>query len=310
MKLSKNVVSVLLVFALAFSFALAETETQAKLDPSLYTVENFTIEVKEANGIPTHTIVGVLTLPANITEPVPCVIMLHGTGSNLDEAGGGYAIAAPEMAAKGIATARFNFIGCDAGSEELYKYYSYTNANLDTEAVVGFLQEHGNINDKKLGIMGWSQGGTNALLAARAYPDIFKSVVTWAGSMHIGDAGLFPESSFEEAYNTAKEKGSYVMEFTWREPLPLGKQWFADVESTDLQVAVSEIKAPILAINGLNDTVVLPSEAEEIVTSSSHAATKTHLVEGADHTFNVFSGDLSALYNIIDATISFFNKTL
>jgi dipeptidyl aminopeptidase/acylaminoacyl peptidase len=74
------------------------------------------------------------------------------------------------------------------------------------------------IDANKLAVMGWSQGGTNALLAAAAYPGTFKAVVTWAGALDL--TTMF--DNFDAAYETAKTTGSYEMTFDWRDSLPVG----------------------------------------------------------------------------------------
>ncbi|MEI6388636.1 MAG: peptidoglycan-binding protein, partial [Spirochaetota bacterium] len=57
-------------------------------------------------------------VPATVCLPVgtpgqtfPAVVMLHGTGSNRAEAGGGYDMLAPYLAQRGIASIRIDFAG-------------------------------------------------------------------------------------------------------------------------------------------------------------------------------------------------------
>ena len=71
------------------------------------------IEVPEQDGIPAHTVPATVTIPtsASADAKVPGVVMLHGTGSNREEAGNGYAMAAPDLAMAGIATIRIDFMG-------------------------------------------------------------------------------------------------------------------------------------------------------------------------------------------------------
>ena len=57
-----------------------------------------------------------------------------------------------------------------------------------------------------IGIMGWSQGGLNAMLAAAAYPDTFKAAVTWAGATDMKN------SDFAQRHETAKKDGYTVTE--------------------------------------------------------------------------------------------------
>ncbi|MDR0597372.1 MAG: hypothetical protein LBG14_02580 [Treponema sp.] len=51
-----------------------------------------------------------LTLPEGAGK-FPAVVMLHGYGSNKDEAGNGYKLIAAELAKKGIASLRIDFMG-------------------------------------------------------------------------------------------------------------------------------------------------------------------------------------------------------
>ena len=70
------------------------------------------------------------------------------------------------------------------------------------------------------------------------------------------------------------------------------------------------IKAPILASNGQTDTTVTPDNAEKIVEASANDASEVLLVDNCDHTYNVFSGDFTALFQTVDATIAFFQAQL
>ena len=100
------------------------------------------------------------------------------------------------------------------------------------------------------------------------------------------------------------------MTFDWRDSLDLGARWFQEVADTDMVEVVANIKAPILAINGQTDTTVTPDNAEKIVEASTNEASEVLLVENCDHTFNVFSGDFTALYETVDATTAFFQAQL
>jgi pimeloyl-ACP methyl ester carboxylesterase len=132
----------------------------------------------------------------------------------------------------------------------------------------------------------------------------FQSVVTWAGAPDLTSVGN------EENYETAKEDGYYNLTFEWREPLKLGLQWFNEVYSTDVLEVFSYSDAPVLAINGANDTTVDPENANKIVEASSNEKSKTLFIENADHTFNIFTGDMTAFNELISATVEWFDETL
>lgn len=249
-------------------------------------------------------------IPATICMPTaegvyPAVVMLHGTGSTRDEAGGGYAYAAPVLAEKyGVATIRIDFMG-NGDSTADYTGYTFASAVADAVAAAQYMVALENIDGDHIGVMGWSQGGTDALLSAGEHPEIFKSVVTWAGAP---DLGLLLT---DEDYTEAQEQGYFTMEFDWREPLNVSLQWCEDVKNIDVLDVFTAFEGPVLAIHGTEDTTVDPDWSNKIAGTSTNEASGTCFIEGMDHTFNVFTEeDLHSLYTAIDATGEFFAETL
>ena len=240
--------------------------------------------------------------------PFPAVVMLHGTGSNRDEAGNGYLYAAPVLAEKyGIATIRIDFPG-NGDSTADYMLYTFTSAVSDAAAAADYMASLDQIDGDKIGVMGWSQGGTDALLACAWRPDIFKSIVTWAGAPDMMLDGFFAEADYEEA----KENGFFVMEFDWRDFLNVSLEWCDDVANTDVLGEFEKGYAgPVLAIAGTDDDTVDPEWSNKIAAASSNEKSGTYFIDGMDHTFNVFAEeDLHSLYDAIDATGAFFADTL
>ena len=240
--------------------------------------------------------------------PFPAVVMLHGTGSTRDEAGNGYLYAAPVLAEKyGVATIRIDFPG-NGDSTADYMLYTFKSAVADAKAAAEYMAGMDYIDGDKIGVMGWSQGGTDALLACGWEPETFKSLVTWAGAPDMKLDGFFSE----EDYNEAKENGFFVMEFDFRDSLNVSLEWCDDVWNTDVLAEFQKgYTGPVLAIAGTLDDTVDPVWSEKIVEASSNEASKTYFIEGMDHTFNVFAEeDLHSLYNAIDATGAFFAETL
>ena len=251
-------------------------------------------------------------IPATVCLPTaegkhPAVVMLHGTGSNRDEAGGGYKVAAPILAAKyGIATIRIDFMG-NGDSKADYKGYTFASAVSDAVAAANYMAALENVNADAIGVMGWSQGGTDALLASGEHPEIFKSVVTWAGAPDMKLDGFFGD----EQYAEAKKNGFFVMKFDWRDSLEVSLQWCEDVMNTDVLGVFSAFTGPVLAIAGKLDTTVDPSWSDKIAATSKNTLSHASFIDGMDHTFNVFSEtDLHSLNNAIDQTGAFFAETL
>ncbi len=248
-----------------------------------------------------YQIPGIVTLPIG-EGPFPAVVMLHGTGSQKNEAGDGYKLTAPALAEAGIASIRIDFIGT---GDSLVDYidYNFTTAVSDANAAFNYMATLEGIDATRIGVMGWSQGGTIAMLAA-AENRSFQSVVTWAGApdMSIGAS--------QEAYEIAKVDGFYVQEYPWRTSLRVSEQWYEDVFNTDVLTYFSHSDAPVLAINGSEDDVVLPVNASLILEASSNPASQKLIVEGADHTFKIFTGDMTAFDQLMAATVSWFADTL
>lgn len=151
-------------------------------------------------------------------------------------------------------------------------------------------------------MMGWSQGGGIALVAA-SRNDQIKSVVTWAGALYDGTID-------EEAYAVAKEEGFYLSEYEWREPLKLSPEYFEVLQEFVVEDAIPEVKASILALNGSEDDVVLPETGQEIAKLATNEDTKHEIIEGADHTFNIFTEDLTKFEELVEKTISWFENML
>lgn len=248
-----------------------------------------------------YQIPGIVTLPVG-EGPFPAVVMLHGTGSEKNEAGGGYTLTAPALAEAGIASIRIDFIGT-GDSQVDYIEYNFDTAVSDANAAFDYLANLQEVDATRIGVMGWSQGGTIAMLAA-AHNRSFQSVVTWAGAPDMTIAGS------EEEYETAKADGFFLREFGWRSPLRVSLQWFDDVYNTDVLEVFSYSNAPVLAINGSEDTVVDPVNATLIVEASANPISRQLILEGADHTFNIFTGDMTAFDQLIDATVNWFAATL
>ena len=281
-------------------------EVVSAVETPAYTEETVSIEVPETDGIPAHTIPAIVTLPAG-EGPFPAVVMLHGTGSDKHEAGTGYDQAAPALAEAGIATIRFDFMG-NGDSTASYTDYCYTSANLDAKAAADYMAGLEAVDGEKIGIMGWSQGGTNALLAAAAYPETFQAVVTWSGAPTLDGSTLFAEG-FDAAYETAQAQGSYTMTFDWRDPLEVGLRWFQEVAGTDVLAETAKITAPVLAINGDLDTTVTPDNADAIAQAAPNG--QVLMIQGADHTYNVFTeSDFHTILETADATATFFLEAL
>ena len=233
--------------------------------------------------------------------PFPAVVMVHGYGSNRDEAGGGYALMAPKLAEAGIASIRFDVIGCGDSTLD-YMDFTLQTAIDDAIECANFISKQPGIQFDRIGIMGWSMGGGVALLAA-GIDEGFQSVLTWAGAYYDGQIN-------EEEYATALADGYFEVMFEWREPLKQSPKMYEVQQQLKVSDIFPKSAAPVCAINGTLDDVVVPETAERIVALSQNPESKVVLLEGADHTFNIFTGDMTSFEKLMQETLEWFEATL
>ena len=175
-------------FPLNLSKEIAEKEKlvrpQEPTKPYPYYEEEVTFENKQA-GI---TLAGTLTLPKK-DGVFPVVILITGSGpQNRDEEIMGhkpFLVISDFLTRNGIAVLRFDDRGT-AASKGDFKTATTYDFSTDVEAGVAYLQTRKEINKKKIGLMGHSEGGIIAPMVASRSKDI-AFIVLLAGTGIPGD---------------------------------------------------------------------------------------------------------------------------
>lgn len=219
-------------------------------------------------------------IPALVTLPAgngtfPAAVMLNGYDTNKDEAENAYMLFARELAKNGIASIRIGFAE-DYDSTKYHKRFDINTGVAEALKAADYIAGLSAVNEKSIGITGWSEGGTVALVTA-GRDSRFKSVLTWAGAL-----GLSRVSA-----NT-----------------------FDAYESADILAEFAHCDAPVLAVNGSKDTVVNPETAAKIKNASTNTASKSLIINGADHAFNIFTEDKTTFDNLCKTSIEWFKYTL
>jgi dienelactone hydrolase len=161
-------------------------ETQPRVDAGAYRAEQFSFASEAGERVP-----GVFLKPAAANDRRPAVIFLHGTGSRKEEflplmrtfADRGFATAAIDTRHHGSRIAPKNGSGNAqyfAAMLDTYRTgkggpYLYDTV-WDVMRLIDYLETRADVDAKRIGVAGFSKGGTEAYLAAAVDPRIAAAV--------------------------------------------------------------------------------------------------------------------------------------
>lgn len=254
---------------------------------------------------------GEYEIPAIMTSPegkavVPGVILLHGSASHKNEVGDLYLRLAEQLANNGIASIRIDFAGTGDSPVD-YTHYTLKTAVRDAEVALAFLRSQPRVDDHRIGVVGFSQGGLIAQLLVAQQPGI-KSFVAWSS---VASDGIGPFADmFETLYMTAKREGQVEQQFAWRPPLSISYEWFEQVMANQSLSGMAEYTGSVLAIAGSNDTVVPPTAATKLIVASGSDVARAVIIKGADHIFNVLDENANQDEQLLEMTTEWFAEAL
>lgn len=171
-------------------------------DPYSYYTEEVTFQNKKANLF----LSGTLTLPQE-KGVYPAVILISGSGpQNRNEEILGHKpffVIADYLTKNGIAVLRYDDRGVGQSTGD---FKSATSADFatDVESAISYLKERKEINDKKIGLIGHSEGGLIATIVASKSTDV-NFIVLLAGTGIPGDKLLLLQQRLIAKANGASE---------------------------------------------------------------------------------------------------------
>jgi fermentation-respiration switch protein FrsA (DUF1100 family) len=246
------------------------------------------------------SLAGTLTLPSG-PGPFPAAILISGSGpQDRDESLVGhrpFLILADHLTRKGIAVLRFDKRGIGKSTSD---FPSATMEDLagDTEAALAYLNTRKEINPKKIGLIGHSEGGLIAPLVAANSPTV-AWIVLLAGPGMKGEDVLLLQSELilraagvnegEVARTLAFNKQTYVIVRQEKDPVALEAKlnelvqttstgaalppaavqaqvrllvspWFRFFLDYDPVPTLQKTLCPLLALNGEKDLQIPPNE--------------------------------------------------
>lgn len=256
---------------------------------------------------------GTLILPPG-NGPFPCLVLTHGSGPETRDSNRGLAYL---FCGYGIAS--FVYDKRFVGDEDENKWQdSFDNYADDAIAAANMLAVHQNIDSRKIGIFGHSQGGWVAPLAASKSP-VFSFVIISAGNvvtpveqhLYNGSCALrqdgVKEWVIEEIYKFRQikyEAGITGSRIKYDSALPIAKErpWFirtGDGIPTakfwilngyyDARLALKNLKCPVLVIAGeldkYSDTQRNMTLFRNIFMESKHPDVTYKIFPSANHAF-------------------------
>jgi len=260
-----------------------------------------------------------VAIPVTVVTPAPAagtrfplVVMAHGHGGSRQE-GGGYQALAEILAQQGIASIRMDFPGCGDSTE------SFTNNNLsnmlqDLQAARKYAAALPEIDNERVGLLGYSMGGRLAVLLAEADPS-YKVMVLWTPALNNGAEREIIELGGPAAYAALREqaKDTGVAEYTtrWGTTLALGYRWFTDLEATLPLLSLASYEGPLLVLYGDQDDVVPPAVSEAAIAAAMRSREVVqHVVAGANHALGIYSNRPEIAAEVFTTTAEFFRQRL
>jgi dipeptidyl aminopeptidase/acylaminoacyl peptidase len=241
------------------------------VNATLGDVRELTYKARDGYEIPAF-----VTLPSGAGDKqLPMVVLPHGGPESRDERA--FDWLAQFLASRGYAVLQPQFRG-STGYGEAHRKAGYRQWGRlmqdDVTDGVKALIEQGIADPKRVCIVGASYGGYAALAGAAFTPELYACAVSINGI-----SNLPAMLTFEEAY-AGEESDSLSY---WKDHI--GPRTSPEVISKSPSRAAANVRAPILLLHGVNDSVVPVAQSREMA-SALKSLSKAHtLIElpGEDH---------------------------
>ncbi len=319
--------------------ALEPKRPQNPLRPFPYREE----EVSYTNKLQGDTLAGTLTIPQG-HGPFPAVLLIPGSGPHdRDESIMGhkpFLVLSDWLTRKGIEVLRVDDRGVGK-STGVFANATTADFATDAEAGMTFLESRPELNPKKIGLIGHSEGAIIAPMVAARNRDV-AFIVMLAGSALPG-ADILAEQKMliEEASGIAKEQAekdaaderqilALIVEEKDTPDLQkdlrgrlaahinepeLGAQvklltspWFVYFLVYDPAPALQHVQCPVLALNGAKDLQVPPSQNLPVIRKALQSGGNKNYevdeLQGLNHLFQTASTGAPSEYAQIEETMS------
>jgi pimeloyl-ACP methyl ester carboxylesterase len=182
---------------------------------------------------------GTLSLPPESNKPLPCVILIHGSGPHdRDETmfeHKPFLVISDYLVRQGFAVLRYDKRGCGKSTGK-YREASSKNFADDARQAVLAVKALPQIDGRKIGLLGHSEGGVVAPMVAQDCSNV-SFIISLAGSVLSGEQILLSQTeALGRGQGASKEKREKM--------LAIARETYKIIKSQpDNKLAIDEVKA-------------------------------------------------------------------
>ena len=248
----------------------------------------------EAVSIPTkkdHTLAGTLTLPAkkSVGAKFPAMVLITGSGKNNRNNGNAPSIPfrqiADALARRGIAVLRVDDRGIGESTGNADTATTFDEAD-DIRAALQYLRRRSDIDRRRLGLVGWSEGGIIAPMIAATDSTLRGIALMCAPADGRETAEYQIRYQVEHHPGIAPEKREETIVAALAEAGDTPRA--RSIISIDAVPFARKIKMPVLLLHGATDRHVPPSSATRLAAafrSNGNANVSVRLFPNLNHVF-------------------------
>jgi len=225
-----------------------------------------------------HVLAGTLTIPKDVNQPLPGVVLITGskpmnrdfTPAFVPKYYRPFRKIADALSRRGIAVLRMDDRGCGCSGGGPLESATTAERADDIRAGISYLKDREEINDSRIGLIGWSEGGIIAPMIAVTDRSII-AIVLIAGPA---------------------TKGDVIMDFQagtgWRDYVESYSEWYQFFVEYDPLPTAEMVRCPVLILHGDQDNHVPVEHAHiiaEAIRKGGNQDVTVHIFPDYDHRF-------------------------
>jgi len=249
--------------------------------PEYYAPEEGAPYVAEEVNVSTQAgqvLVGTLTIPKDVNQPLPGVILITGsepmsrdfTPAFVPNYVRPFRQFADALSRRGIAVLRMDDRGCGCSRGGPLESATTAERADDIRAGISYLKDRQEINGSRIGLIGWSEGAIIAPMIAVTDSSII-AIVLMAGTATKGDV-----------------VADFQIGTGWKGYDESASEWFQFFIEYDPLPAAEMVRCPVLILHGDEDKHVPVEHANiiaEAIRRGGNQDVTVHIFPGYDHRF-------------------------